>query len=220
MFLRYVSEYASNTCVWFVTGLLILITTQPSVSYAANTSSFTQDGSGIVSIEVENYHSKTIQGEHDWQAVNQSGNSGVGALQALPNQGARFNNNYVANSPRLDFQVNFVRTGVHYVWIRGLASNGGDDSLHVGLNGAAVNSSDRINGFSSTWRWSRSTMDGSRAMFNVPTAGPHTVNIWMREDGNGNRQGSADYRSLLHTFRHWPCRKPPKWPAGRCHSSY
>ncbi len=90
MFLRYVSQYASNTCVWLVTGLLAAITTQPSDSYAATTSSFTQNESGIVSIEAENYHAKAIQGEHDWQAVNQSGNSGVGALQALPNQGSRY----------------------------------------------------------------------------------------------------------------------------------
>ena len=183
MFFRCISEYTSNTCVWFVTGLFVFITIQSNASYAANTSSFIQNESGIVSIEVENHHEKAIQGEHDWQAVNRSGNSGVGALQALPNKGSTYNNTYVTNSPRLDFQVNFVRTGIHYVWIRGLANNGRDDSLHVGLNGAAVNSSDRISRFSSTWRWSRSTMDGSRAMFNVPTAGIHTVNIWMREDG-------------------------------------
>lgn len=65
----------------------------------------------------------------------------------------------------------------------GLGRIGGDDSCHAGLDGAAIATSDRIVGFPLSWTWSRSTMDGPVATFNVATSGVHTVNVWMREDG-------------------------------------
>jgi hypothetical protein len=105
------------------------------------------------------------------------------ALQALPNTGTNLDTGYVTNSPRLDFQVNFVRTGTHYVWVRGVGAASTDDSLHVGLDGAAVATADRITGFSPTLDWSQETMDGVVATIEVATPGEHTLNVWMREDG-------------------------------------
>ena len=67
--------------------------------------------------------------------------------------------------------------------MRGQGATSTDDSLHVGLDGAALASSDRLSTFNSTWTWSRETMDGVVATINVTSAGVHTVNLWMREDG-------------------------------------
>jgi hypothetical protein len=53
----------------------------------------------------------------------------------------------------------------------------------VGLDGAAVSTSDRMSSFGATWTWSRDTMDGVSATINVTSAGIHTLNVWMREDG-------------------------------------
>jgi hypothetical protein len=79
--------------------------------------------------------------------------------------------------------VNFVKTGVHYVWIRGAGQTNSDDSLHVGLDGVALSSSNRISKFSSGLSWSNTQMGDTVAKINVATVGEHTLNIWMREDG-------------------------------------
>jgi lysophospholipase L1-like esterase len=138
---------------------------------------------GIVSIEAENSDVNLSQGGHTWVPVSPAGYSGTGAMQAQPNSGTNNNTGYVTNSPRLDYEVNFVHTGTHYVWIRGLGANDEDDSVHVGLDGVALSTSDRITNFNPTWTWSKATIDGVVATVNVATTGVHTVNVWMREDG-------------------------------------
>ncbi|MBU1190487.1 MAG: serine hydrolase [Gammaproteobacteria bacterium] len=141
-------------------------------------------GQGLVSIEAENYDANVTQGGHAWAPNNTPGYSGTGALWARPNVGTNVNQGYVSNSPRLDFQVNFVATGTHYLWIRALGATKYDDSVHAGLDGNAITSSDRLTiNFGKSWQWSRSTIDGSVATIKVKTPGLHTVNVWMREDG-------------------------------------
>ena len=41
------------------------------------------------------------------------------AMTAGPNSGVNQNTDYVTMSPRLDLRVNFVKTGIHHIWIRG-----------------------------------------------------------------------------------------------------
>ena len=138
---------------------------------------------GVVSIEVENYDAMVSRGGHDWVPVYPSGYSGSGAMQAQPNTGAMNDTGYVTTSPRLDYAVNFVHTGMHYVWVRGLGADRGADSVHVGLDGRASTTSDRMSNFTPAWRWSNDTKDQAVARVYVSTAGIHTVNVWMREDG-------------------------------------
>ena len=139
---------------------------------------------GIVSIDTEHFHGAVSQGGHLWNPVTSPGGySGNGAMVANPNNGVNVNTGYTTGSPRLDYRARFVKTGTHYLWIRGSGASGADDSCHAGLDGAAIATSDRIVGFPLSWIWSRSTMDGPVATFNVATSGVHTVNVWMREDG-------------------------------------
>jgi glucose/arabinose dehydrogenase len=139
---------------------------------------------GLVVFEAERTDANVSQGGKSWSPYTAlAGYSGTGALRALSNTGVNNNTGYVTNSPRLDYRINFVKTGVHYVWIRGQGATGADDSVHVGLNGQAVATADRITGFGTTYTWTRSTMDGVVATINVTTTGVHTLNIWMREDG-------------------------------------
>ncbi|MFH2066101.1 MAG: tandem-95 repeat protein [Pseudomonadota bacterium] len=146
---------------------------------------FQQDtgADGLVSIEAENYDDNVPVGSHSWNFVTPSGYSGTGAMQALPNNGTNINSGYTSTACRLDYAVNFVKTGIHYIWLRGQGAADVDDSLHVGLDGSAVTSSDRITLFNSIWTWSQDTMDGVVATINVATPGVHTINVWMREDG-------------------------------------
>jgi hypothetical protein len=134
-------------------------------------------------MEAENAHLNTPQGGHSWAFTPLSGASGTWAMEATPNIKVNRQTGYATSSPRLDFQVTFIRTGIHYVWIRGLGWGSGGDSVHVGLNGQELTTSDHISPFTDTWTWVNTTMDGVRATIHVPTIGTHTVNVWMREDG-------------------------------------
>ena len=144
---------------------------------------FQQNSSGLVEIEVENYHNYLKQGGHEWEEVSPIGFSGTAALKATPNTGVHINTGNLTNSPRLDYKVNFVKTGTHYIWTRGIGANGNDDSYHAGLDGTISTSADRISSFGTNWTWSKKTMDGPDATINVGSTGNHTFNIWMREDG-------------------------------------
>jgi hypothetical protein len=138
---------------------------------------------GIVSIEAERFHDRVDQGARSWHRIAQAGQSGVGAMSAMPNAGANVDTGFVTGSPRLDYWVNFNRTGTHYVWVRMRGPNGSDDSLHAGLDGIANTTSDRISAGPSSFTWVRATMDGPVATLSVPGTGLHRVSIWMREDG-------------------------------------
>jgi hypothetical protein len=145
---------------------------------------YQQDGGadGIVSIEAENFDVNLSQGGHAWVLVSPAGYSGTGAMQAQSNLKTNNNTGYVTISPRLDYQVDFVYTGIHYVWIRGLGANDDNDSVHAGLDGIGLSTSDRID-VGTDWTWSKDTMDGPVAIINVSSTGLHTLNLWMREDG-------------------------------------
>ena len=145
---------------------------------------FQQDpgSDGILSMEAENAHGNVAQGGHTWDATSPAGASGS-ARVANPNSGVNNDTGYTTNSPRLDFRVYFAKSGTHQVWVRGIGATGSDDSCHVGLDGAASATSDRISSFFTTWTWSRNTMDGVAATINVASPGLHTINLWMREDG-------------------------------------
>jgi lysophospholipase L1-like esterase len=108
-------------------------------------------------------------------------------MEASPNTGTLINSGYTTDSPRLDYEIDFVETGTHYVWIRGLGDSDGaskNDSMHVGLDGLAVSTADRITNFNSSWTWTNTAMGTDPvARIDVTTPGTHTLNLYMREDG-------------------------------------
>lgn len=139
----------------------------------------------LLVIEAENYHNNISQGGHSWSFVTApAGFSGAGAMEATPNSGTNNNTGYAANSPMLEYYIDFVRAGTYYVFVRGYGATGTDDSVHAGLDGQEIATSDRISSFTyGTYDWSGDTMDGQVAFFDVPSPGTHTLNVWMREDG-------------------------------------
>jgi len=86
--------------------------------------------------------------------------------------------------------------GIWRVWLRGNDLTGGANSCHIGLDGASpdvenyrIGNSGGATGWggasgpASPWNWTRDADIATRfAAVNVPTAGLHTFNIWMRED--------------------------------------
>jgi MYXO-CTERM domain-containing protein len=149
---------------------------------------FQQSGDGLVVMEAERAGGNTAQGGHTWDPVTTpAGFVGTGAMQSNPNSGAGVDTGFAAGSPRLDFNVLFASTGTHYVWVRGRAltapATGNNDSCHVGIGGAETATADRMSGWGDAWTWRNATMDSAVATLTVASAGIHTVNLWMREDG-------------------------------------
>ena len=155
----------------------ILLSSWPGLASA-------QSGNGsLISVEAESTSARKSAGGQSWKTVSVSGATGGRAVQALPNNNTNREDKFVSRSPRLDYRVDFAQSGTYYVWIRGRAKSNKDDSLHVGLNGAAQSRADDVTGFGSQWTWSDRTMDGSRTVLRVSSAGRKTINLWMREDG-------------------------------------
>lgn len=135
----------------------------------------------LISFEAESFSTSTDTSSHQWQGVAISGSSGS-SLAALPDSG--FISEQAANSPSLQYLLNFEQAGVYYVWVRGFGdTDGKSNSLHVGLNADILPSSDKLQGFTDEWRWSNATRDGHRATLQIDEAGVHNVSLWMREDG-------------------------------------
>ena len=88
------------------------------------------------------------------------------------------------DAPKLDYRVNFNRTGNYHVWIRA-KGNKSDNAVHVGIDGKAIASSDKIEfpPSRSRYAWSRATKDEVDATISISSIGFHTINVWMDEDG-------------------------------------
>ena len=144
---------------------------------------FLEDSTGLVSMEAEHFQANVPVGTHAWMPVTNTGYSGSGALQILPDDGP---DPLIAGAgPRLDYQVQFTRTGTHYIWIRALSNSPASDSLYVGLDGGTAGAVSMIalNHDGQTWTWSNQARTGVAGVVNVTSLGVHTVNVWMRESG-------------------------------------
>ena len=176
---RALTQYAG-----YAMGVLLLllftacggVTPAPTLNTLASAFEMSQDG---LVVEAEAFHANTRRGAHAWQAQ-------AGALHAQPDAKATYDADYVTKSPRLDYRINVKQSGTYYVWVRGKAAGssvGSSDSLHIGLDmverSLALTESAALRLASAG---KRDTMDGSRAKLKL-TAGTHTLNVWMREDG-------------------------------------
>ena len=156
---------------------------------------FQQDAgaNAIVCVEAEHYDKKVDIGTNTWSLVTTAagftapeGFSGGQAMQIMPDTaagGRSVTTNYTTASPRLDFQINFVKTGTYYVWLLAFGRDGNADSAHIGLDGKANDPSDNLSGWNAVWRWRNTTMEGPRSTMEVTEVGVHTLNAYMREDG-------------------------------------
>jgi len=155
---------------------------------------------GIVAIEAENYSSTTSRDGHSWKlATEPSGYVGRGLMTAAPDNGANYD---VGEGPMMDYKIDFVKTGTHYLWIRGYGISNGD-SCHAALDGRGF--AEKIELPRGRWSWVNKANDKA-VKFQISQAGVHTVSIMMREDGS-----SVD-RLLITTN---PNYKPERFgPAG------
>jgi len=140
---------------------------------------------GIVSVEAENFDANVEVGGHKWEETGPTGGfTGVLGMHAPNGQGGHGNTGYAASSERLEYKINFVKTGPHYVWILAWGADGTDDSCHAGLDGEETPLSDRMTGWNNDYEWNNGRMDlPEPSQIEITSAGLHTLNIWVREDG-------------------------------------
>ena len=160
---------------------------------SSNAVPFYQDDvpDGILCMEAENFDRNTPQGDHTWEFVTDpTGYSGTGAMRALPDTGDLIINepaDYLVSCPRLDYEVKFVKSGTHYVWVRWYAISNETNSCHVGLNGNHNPASDRVGNIFTYFEWlwaGDADLDNyERLTVDIPSPGIYTINVWMREDG-------------------------------------
>ena len=143
-----------------------------------------QENNGSLIIDVEHFHASApgtgSAAGSDWQLISDGTASNGQALEAT---GSGVNTGDNTNGPRLDYNVNFSSSGTYYIWCRMIGPNSSDNSVHVGLNGTpATYGGTGLNAGSTSWAW-ENQVGGTVVSMNVPSAGNHTLNIWMREDG-------------------------------------
>ena len=140
-------------------------------------SGFTQSSGsdGLVVMEAENYTS------------NRTGSSLSTCNYQENNDAAASNGKYMMvadgscgqgsgnSGPHIDFDVNFVKSGTHYLWVRMIAEDANDDSCIPYYN--ATSKGNWYTGTTGgTWTWKKKTFTGV-------STGNQTVSIYMREDG-------------------------------------
>ena len=136
---------------------------------------FQQNSDGLVVMEAEHYSSKAAgTGSFSglsWTAFSDGGAS-EGEYMVVDATG---NNAWSAlTGPRLNFEINFTKTGQHYLWARIIAPTPSDDSFIPALNGNRLG--DWYTGTNSSWGWKKYTI-GNIAI------GEQTFSLFMREDG-------------------------------------
>ena len=168
---------------------IFLLSIVSSVCTSVALAAFQQPSSadGLVAMEAEHFHGQKAAGQtYSWSVISNASYAGGQAVQALPEDSVRYEYTALTNSARADYQIQFAAAGTHYVWVRGMGPNGSSDSVHVGLNGTVVSSGASLSDFQ-PWgsvKWA-SLQNGTttRIAVQVPSAGLHTFNLWMRESG-------------------------------------
>ncbi len=137
---------------------------------------------GLVSIKAAHFHTIAPGDDHEW-IVRTHPDTADYVVEAIPREQEILGPG--PQSPRLDYHVHFEEAGPHYVWVRGNADSGDEDSVHVGLNGDAPSATQHLYPFEpfGQWVWTNENRDGEVAIIDVPEPGLHVINIWMREDG-------------------------------------
>jgi hypothetical protein len=138
---------------------------------------------GIISIEAENYKANEPIEGHYWKlTIERGGSSGAGAMVALPDNDADEDDPDYEDTPFVDYEVHFVRTGKHYIWVRGWGIDDGAKG-HVDLDHRELDNGKEMEFDEDRWNWAHESDEDDYAYFEIETPGVHTISLCMHEDG-------------------------------------
>jgi hypothetical protein len=84
----------------------------------------------------------------------------------------------------LSYLVSVAQPGRYYLWVRARATDGDDNTLHVGLDGNWPESGKKLTFQSRDWGWSNTQRDTKAPIYlDIDKAGLHEIQLSMREDG-------------------------------------
>ncbi|MBN2535991.1 MAG: hypothetical protein JXB88_24135 [Spirochaetales bacterium] len=133
---------------------------------------------GLIVMEAENYSQKAdgtgTYSSYSWTLNNaEAGASGSEYMEVTPDDGGYANAS--PDSPVLEYDINISTSGTYYVWVRRIATAGGNDSCCTALNSGPQY--EWAYGNASPWEWANSPQT-----YDINT-GTQTFKIYMREDG-------------------------------------
>ena len=147
--------------------------------YAQTTYTQSTDSLGLVVMQAEYYSVNKdgtgIKAGDVWKfECDTTGFNGSGYMESVMTAGDGSTTNAETVNAKLTYNVNFNRSGTHYIWALVYFPDGNGDSFFYGLDGTVTN---RIDGSPyGAWKW-----DEGNSSFTVDTVGPHTVDIMQRE---------------------------------------
>lgn len=174
--------------------------------YGANVLYKLQDG--LLAFEAEDFYLQTLTAQRMWHLVTNNltpaigpdsdpshvaGASNAAYLELLPD--ARQKDEDAMHSRTsihrdggqgavLTYMVRFEAPGRYFVWVRALATDGDDNTLHVGLDNQWPSSGQKLTFQGQQWGWSNRQRDTKASIsLDIPNAGIHQIQISMREDG-------------------------------------
>jgi len=167
-----------------------------------------KDTLGMVAIEAENFYRQTLAQQRMWHLATAGltplvgpdsdpkhleGASENAYLELLPD--ARQKDEDGINSKTsiygeggkaavLSYMVFFEKAGTYFVWVRALAVDGDDNTLHVGIDNTWPESGKKLTFNGKAWKWSNTQRDTKAAIsIEVAKPGIHEIMLSMREDG-------------------------------------
>ncbi|MBI4659521.1 MAG: Ig-like domain-containing protein [Verrucomicrobia bacterium] len=144
-----------------------------------------QTADGQLVFEAESYDRNT---DDRWIIDRTRGTPSSGASVVLPNGAGGDENS------KLEYDLNFTKTGTHVIWYRARGDSGSDDSGWIHIDGGrpanrTAGNTAAMTGFdvgvNGDFVWRSNPFEGGGQMtFDIPTAGPHVFAVARREDGS------------------------------------
>ena len=133
------------------------------------------DADGLVNMQAEKF-SSVSSGTGSFAQLNWSEQSDTNADEGKYMKVVSTGNNAFSTleGPSLNYEINFVKTGAHYLWMRFRASDVGNDSCIPVLDG--VSQGEWNLGEAQDWVWRKVKLQDI-------SPGQRTFSIYMREDG-------------------------------------
>jgi Gylcosyl hydrolase family 115 C-terminal domain len=163
---------------------------------------------GKLAIEAEDFYCQTLAQKRAWQLTSQQTTPTIGPdsdpahldgasqgayLELLPDGRQKDEDAIHSKSSIfgeggsgaiLTYMVDFKEPGKYFVWVRALATDGDDNTLHVGLDDTWPTSGKKLTFQGRKWGWSNTQRDTKQPIsIDVLQAGKHQLQISMREDG-------------------------------------